>query len=143
MQINPQDIATPALNIRHSPYTCIKCQRGTMIPAIEEGEPEYTEHYVCQKCSFHDTIPTLAIIASQMFTAIIGIGVCFYLLLERASHLGTHELLSTEQVLQNLLLISISALFISGFVYVLYQSFKGTAKRRSYTGNPIQSLPPA
>lgn len=142
MQIKPQDMVTPALSVRYSPYTCFKCQGGMMAPAIEEGEPEYTEHFVCQKCSFHDTIPSLAVIASQMFTAMLGIGVCFYLFLEHASYLNSSEALSTELVLQHLLLMSISALFIAGFVYVLYQSFKGSIKRRSYTSRPAQTPPP-
>ena len=133
MQIQPNNLATITPEEKVSPYTCIKCKRGYMLPAIEEGEPEYTEHYVCQKCGFHDTIPTVAIIASQMFSAIVGIAICLYLLLDLASYLGEAELLSTVQVLQHTLLISISGLFVVGFIYVLYQSFKGTIHRRAYT----------
>lgn len=129
---------------RSSPYTCIKCRRGVMLPAIEEGEPEYTEQYVCQSCGFHDSIPTMAIIASQFLSSVIGIGICSYLLSHHMSILNQDIPLSGSQVLQHLLLVLISATFVVGFVYVLYQSFKGTNHRRAYTRGPEKTpaVPP-
>jgi len=138
MQVSQNETERKAFLLRQSPFVCIKCHKGYMMPVIEEGEPDYTEHYACIHCNFHDTIPTLVIIASQIVTALLGVSVSIYLAIESLLVLSADvEQLGLGRQAEESALLTVASLFTLGFVYVLYQSFQGLLKRRAYL-NPIQ-----
>lgn len=123
------DILEQSLATLQSPYSCIKCGEGAMIPAIQEGEPDYTDNYLCAQCHFHDNIPTVGILLSQVFTSIAGIALCFFLLQE---YLITDELSRQGSMLNSFALCAALCLLFLGFGYVLYKACQGFKKRRRY-----------
>lgn len=125
----PSDTRT--FESKQAPYLCIKCEKGYMVPVVEEGEPDYTEHYACLNCSFHDTIPTLLIIASQIGTSLIGVTVSIYLAFENLLALNNAPIAQNSSAAATILFIT-ALLFTLGFLFVFYQSFKGLLKRRAY-----------
>ena len=120
-----------------SPFICIACRKGHMVPAIEEGDPDYTEHYACSSCGFHDTIPGAAIILSQFLTSILGLMISTYLLITNFMPLldlqtgASSSLTAYEEIA----LSTIALAFSAGFLYVMYQSMKGLLHRKSYLKN--------
>jgi len=131
--MNPQQVVSNEhMDTLQSPYTCIICGEGSMIPAVQEGEPEYTDNYLCVKCQFHDTIPTHGILLSQISTSILGLAVCGFLLYDYV--LFSRSATSAPLTISLSLII---AAFLIGFFYVLYKAYKGHQIRKSYLQREI------
>ncbi|MDX1452554.1 MAG: hypothetical protein R3183_08340 [Oleiphilaceae bacterium] len=132
MYPDPSEPVVPG-NKQPSPFTCIICKKGEMLPAVQEGEPDYTDNFVCQHCHHRDTIPTVSNICNQFFTSLLGGAVGLYLLIFqlRGLLLGIQNQSEADQAVP-VLLILVAMLFISGFVYVLYQAFRGMQLRKAY-----------
>lgn len=130
-QLNSLPRPAQTFDSKHTHYLCTQCEKGYMTPVVEEGEPDYTEHHVCLNCSFHDTIPMLLIIACQIGTSLIGVSVSIYLAFENFFALNNTNIAATGSTTATILFIA-ALLFTLGFLFVLYQSFKGLIKRRSY-----------
>ena len=117
---------------------CKKCTSGSMLPAIQEGEPEYTDNFICENCQYHDTIPTLDILFNQIFTGISGFIFSAYLFITHLSGLFSgiqHG--NMKHILQDACLTILSAAFLLGFFYILFRARKGIKHRREYT--PIKT----
>ncbi len=138
MYPDPSEPVVPG-NRQPSPFTCIVCLKGEMLPAVQEGEPDYTDNFVCQHCQHRDTIPTVSNICSQVVTAILGGSIGFYLFSSKLQELIAGESASTG--MPTILLLLIAGLFTAGFAYVLYQAFRGHHLRRAYM-NPAKSSQP-
>ncbi|MFT7374019.1 MAG: hypothetical protein ACI9T9_002721 [Oleiphilaceae bacterium] len=113
---------------------CKECKSGNMLPAIQEGEPEYTDNFICENCQHHDTIPTLDILFNQIFTGISGFIFTAYLFTTRLSGLFSgiqHG--NMKHALQDASLTALSAAFLLGFLYILYRAHAGIQYRREYT----------
>ena len=113
---------------------CKECKSGSMLPAIEEGEPEYTDNFVCENCQHHDTIPTRDILFNQIFTGLTGLAFSAYLLIIHLSGLLSgiqHDKMT--HTLQDACLASLSAIFLLGFSYILFRAHIGIKHRREYT----------
>ena len=109
---------------------------GAMVPAVEEGDPEYTDNFVCLNCHHRDTIPTKDLLFSQVITALGGIAICLYLLVtELATIFQGMQHDNFKDTLQTSGLIFISAIFLSGFIYILFRAQKGFRHRRLYMKN--------
>jgi len=118
---------------------CIECKKGIMRPALGEGEPDFTDRYICENCQFEDYIPTPGIIAGQFVTCLIGGAICLYLMIGRFDRLLAgiyHHTL--QNVVSDSLLLLIALMFLAGFVFVLNKSYKGMHHRRAYlAGNQL------
>ena len=123
-----QVVSNEHMDTLKSPYTCIKCGEGSMIPAVQEGEPEYTENYLCVKCHFHDTIPAHGILISQAATSVIGLLLCFFLFYDYV-FASTPD--SANTVEHSALGLVVGA-FCIGFIFVLFKAWKGHLLRQSY-----------
>jgi len=132
MQLEPS--TQYADELAETPYTCTQCRTAHMVPAILEGEPDYTDNYICPNCQHHDNIPSISNIASQLLTSLLGGSICIYLLiLYLAKLLAGFQYGSMEHSLQNSGLILLSFCFTIGFAYVLVQGCLGFSHRRRYT----------
>lgn len=132
MQTNMPE--SPETKHSQSKLTCKQCKKGVMIPAIEEGDPEYTDNFICTLCNYRDTIPTKGLLFSQLLTAASGISICIYLLIEQLSSLFRamqHD--SLHNTLQTSSLIFLAGLFLSGFIYIFFRAQDGFRYRRLYT----------
>jgi len=112
---------------------CNKCKSGSMLPAIQEGEPEYTDNFICESCQHHDTIPTLDILFNQIFTGILGFIFSAYLFITHLSGLLSgiqHD--NMKHTFQNAGLTTLSAAFLLGFLYILFRAHLGIKHRREY-----------
>lgn len=111
-----------------SPYICIRCGEGTMIPDIKTNEPEYTDYFECPRCHFQDNIPAAGILVSQFCTSIFGALICLYLY---ANYIFDAQAASgvSEQVALG---IVVSA-FMAGFGFILYKATSGFLHRKLYT----------
>jgi hypothetical protein len=112
---------------------CKECKSGSMLPAIQEGEPEYTDNFVCEKCHHHDTIATLDILFNQIFTGISGFIFSAYLFITRLSDLFSgiqHG--NMKHALQDAGLAAASAIFLLGFLYILFRAYLGVKHRQEY-----------
>lgn len=104
-----------------------------MLPAVQEGEPDYTDNFTCQNCQHRDVIPALPNIYSQIVTAIFGGAIGLYLLINNLTQLlQAFQTKPEEAELFRILLIIVAGLFTSGFTYVLYQAHLGFKQRRAY-----------
>jgi len=136
MQSNkPQNPSSSSLE-KSSPskLTCRKCKRGSMLPAVEEGNPEYTDKFVCQNCQHRDTIPTKDLLFNQIITGLSGLGVCIYLLITHLSKLFKgiqHD--DMQNALQNSGFVLVAGLFLTGFIYILFRAQEGLYHRRLYS----------
>ncbi len=113
---------------------CKKCKTGNMLPAIQEGEPDYTDHFVCQNCQHHDTIPTKDILFNQILTGVIGLVFSVYLFITHLSGLLSgiqHDKMKNS--LQDGGLTFLSLIFLSGFSYILFRAYSGIRHRHEYT----------
>jgi len=129
-QTQPDPIEPPLLN---TSFVCTKCQLGYMLPAIEEGEPDYTEHYTCHKCQHHDIIPTLVTIISQLGSGFLGIFICAYLASDHSSVLSSfYAELEQDKPALNTLMAILTLIFAFSFGYVIIQAVKGYMHRRAY-----------
>lgn len=120
---------------------CIECKKGIMRPALSEGEPDFTDRYICESCQFEDYIPTPGIIAGQFITCLIGGAICLYLLVGRFDRLlaGFYHN-NLQHSVSDALLLLIALVFLAGFVFVLNKSYKGLHHRRAYlAGTPLIS----
>lgn len=117
-------------------FTCTKCKQGKMNPLHQEGEPEYTDIFTCDKCDHTATIPSLVIIFTQFISAIAGGIVSAYLFIQHLSKVLTaFQFNTTDQVSSNLSLMAVAALFLLGFGYTLFRAFLGINRRRKYRIN--------
>lgn len=131
--MNPQQvISNEHMDTLKSPYTCIICGEGSMIPAVQKGEPEHTDNYLCVKCQFHDTIPTSGVLLSQISTSLLGIVVCGFLLYDYI--IFVREPTSTIQLAS--LSFAVTA-FLIGFSFVLHKAYKGHKVRKGYLQREI------
>jgi ribosomal protein S27AE len=128
---NSQFVSTEHMDTLQSPYTCIRCGEGSMISAVQEGEPDYTDNYLCSRCHYHDNIPTSGILLSQLMTSLLGLGLSLYLLYE---YILSNNDKSVTQVETTALALVVSG-FVIGFVYVLYKAAIGYNLRKSYLKN--------
>ncbi|KZZ76297.1 MULTISPECIES: hypothetical protein [unclassified Oleiphilus] len=126
-----QFVSAEHMDTLQSPYTCIRCGEGSMISAVQEGEPDYTDNYLCLKCHHHDNIPTNGILLSQLMTSLIGLSLSLYLLYE---YVLSSSDTSVTQVETTALTLVVSG-FVIGFVYVLYKAAIGYRLRKSYLKN--------
>ena len=113
---------------------CKQCTSGSMLPAIQEGEPEYTDHFICDNCGFHDAIPTQDILFNQILTGILGFILSAYLFIIHLSGLFTgiqHD--SMKNALQDASLTGLSAIFSLGFIYILFRAHLGIKHRSEYS----------
>lgn len=124
---------------------CIECKKGIMRPALGEGEPDFTDRYICENCQFEDYIPTPGIIAGQLITFLSGSAICIYLMIQRFEELMAE--ISSNQMqhaFSDMLLLLIALMFLAGFVFVLIKSYQGLHHRRAYlAGNIHRSINPA
>ena len=117
---------------------CKECKSGFMLPAIQEGEPEYTDNFICENCQQHDIIPTLDILFNQIFTGIAGFIFSAYLFISRLSDLFSgiqHG--NMKHALNDAGLTAVSAVFLLGFLYILFRAHLGIKHRQEYT--PIKT----
>lgn len=132
MYPDPSEPVVPG-NRQPSPFTCIVCKQGEMLPAVQEGEPDYTDNFICQQCNHRDIIPALPNIYSQIVTAILGGAIGLYLLISNLTELlQAFQNKPEDAEVFRILLIVIAGLFTSGFTYVLYQAHCGFQQRRAY-----------
>jgi len=113
---------------------CIKCKSGSMLPAIQEGEPEYTDNFICENCQYHDTIPTQDILFNQILTGASGLIFSIYLFITRLSDLFSgiqHG--NMKHTIQDAGLMTLSTAFFLGFLYILFRAYIGIKHRREYT----------
>ena len=113
---------------------CKKCKSGSMLPAIQEGEPEYTDNFICEDCQYHDTIPTKDILFNQILTGALGFVFSTYLFITHLSGLFSgiqHG--NMKHALQDAGLTTLSATFLLGFLYILFRAYLGIKHRREYT----------
>jgi hypothetical protein len=123
-------------NDSQSKLICKKCKAGRMLPAVEEGNPEYTDNFICSNCQHRDTIPTRDLLASQIISALLGVVICLYLLSGQLSKLFQgfqHDTL--EKPISTFLLVLVASFFLSGFIYVLFKAQEGLRHRSLYTKN--------
>lgn len=121
---------------RKSAFICTKCKQGRMEPLIQEREPEYTDIFECNHCHNKATIPSLVIIYSQIFSAVLGGAVSVYLFIQHlAKVLRGFQFNTTENLSVDITLMSIAAFFIAGFGYVFYRAFIGITRRSKYKRN--------
>lgn len=129
-------------NDSQSKLICKKCKQGQMLPAIEEGDPEYTDNFICSHCHHRDTIPTKDLLFSQVTSAIVGICICVYLLSGQLSTLFKgiqHDTLDKPFV--TIALVVVAGIFLSGFIYILFKAQDGFRHRNQYTKAKKQSQP--
>lgn len=123
---------------------CIECKKGIMRPALGEGEPDFTDRYICEHCQFEDYIPTPGIIVGQLITFLSGSAICIYLMIGRFEELMAG--ISNNQMQHafiDMLLLLIALMFLAGFVFVLIKSYQGLHHRRAYlAGNLHRSTHP-
>jgi hypothetical protein len=120
---------------------CKKCNSGSMLPAIEEGEPEYTDNFICESCEFHDTIPTKDILFNQILTGALGFVFSTYLLITQLSSLFSgiqHG--KMKHILQDTGLATLSMVFLLGFLYTLFRAYLGIKHRSEYTPEKTTDL---
>ena len=113
---------------------CKTCKSGSMMPAIQEGEPEYTDSFICENCQHHDTIPTRDIIFNQIFTGVLGLIFTAYLFITHLSGLFSgiqHG--NLKHALQDTGLTLLSAFFLFGFIFILGRAQKGIKHRQEYS----------
>lgn len=113
---------------------CKKCKSGSMLPAIQEGEPEYTDNFICEGCQYHDTIPTKETLFNQISTGVLGLIFSTYLFITHLSGLFSgiqHE--NMKYVLQDAGLTTLSTAFFLGFLYILFRAYLGIDHRREYS----------
>lgn len=125
-----------SINDSQSGLFCKKCKHGQMLPAIEEGDPEYTDNFICSICHHQDTIPTKDLLFNQVLTGICGIGICIYLLSAQLSTLFRgfqHDTLESPFSTSGLALLA--ATFLSGFTYILFRAQEGLKHRMLYSKN--------
>ena len=104
-----------------------------MNPLHQEGEPEYTDIFVCDKCDHTATIPSLVIIFTQFISAIAGGMVSAYLFIQHLSKVLTaFQFNTTDPLSSNISLMAVAALFLCGFGYTLFRAFVGINRRRKY-----------
>ena len=121
-------------NNSQSKLICKKCRKGYMLPATEEGFPEYTDQFRCSHCHHRDTISTKDLLFSQTLSALAGIGICIYLLIVQLSTLFRGIQHDIEiNTLKTSALIFIAGLFLSGFIYLLFRVQDGYRHRKLYT----------
>jgi hypothetical protein len=122
-------ISEEEMSALSSPYRCIKCGEGVMIPAVQEGEPDYTDNFLCVKCHFHDSIPTNSIIGGQILTGSLGMLICLYLLLDYV--FGSKTANSIESLAMGMIVLG----FAIGFGYVFFRALSGIKHRKAYMLN--------
>lgn len=111
-----------------SPYKCISCGEGSMIQAVQQGESEDTENYLCERCHYRDNIPTSGVLFSQFSSSIFGLVLCLFLFYRYA--LASESKVQSTLEFGSLTIVIIS--FIAGFVYVIYKASRGYKIRRGY-----------
>jgi hypothetical protein len=119
-----------------SKLICKKCKHGKMLLAVEEGDLEYTDKFICQDCHHTDTIPTRDLLFSQILTGITGTMICVYLLIKQLAILFRgiqHDHLNNALTTSSLILVS--AIFLSGFIFILFKAQEGLNHRRLYSKN--------
>ncbi len=126
-----QVVSREHMDSLQSPFRCIKCGQGSMIYAVQEGEQDYTDNYLCEKCHHHDNIPTNGILASQLATSLLGLALSIYLLYDYVLTSQGERVSNTEVIALGLVV----GAFICGFVYVLYKAYLGYQLRKSYLKN--------
>jgi uncharacterized membrane protein len=97
-----------------------------MIPAVQEGEPEYTDNFLCVKCHFHDSIPTNSIIGGQLITSTLGLLICLYLFFDHVFASNTDN--SVENIAMGMVVLGFSI----GFGYVFFKALSGIKHRKAY-----------
>ncbi len=104
-----------------------------MRPMLNDGEPDFTDRYICDTCQHEDDIPTVGIIAGQFVSCLIGGGICAYLLIIRFRQL-LQSVRSNDlgQTAADIALFLLAALFTVGFSFLLAKSLKGYYHRRAY-----------
>jgi len=130
----PHTLASQNIDTNQVIYTCQKCSNGEMLPAQGQGDPEYTDKFVCQNCQFQDTIPTKDLLFNQIFSGLTGICLCVFLLITHLSKLFKgiqHD--NMQNALQNSGLVLLSGLFLTGFIYILFRAQEGYKHRKRYT----------
>lgn len=123
-----QFVSLEHMDTLQSPYKCIRCGEGSMISAVQEGEPDYTDNYLCSKCHYHDNIPTSGILFSQLMTSLLGLVLSLYLLYE-------YVLLNNDASVTQVELTALTLIvggFVIGFLYVLYKAAVGYKLRKAY-----------
>jgi len=117
---------------------CKQCKSGSMFPAIQEGEPEYTDNFICENCQYHDTIPTQDILLNQIITGASGFVFSLCLLITHLSGLFSgiqHG--NMKHALQDAGLTTLSTVFLLGFLYILYRAYLGIKHRREYISTKV------
>ena len=102
-----------------------------MISAVKEGEPDYTDNYLCEKCHHHENIPTNGILFSQLSTSMLGLALSIYLLYE-------YVLTNVDESVTNVEVVALGMVvggFVIGFIYVLCKAFAGYKLRKAYLKN--------
>jgi len=114
-------------------FICAKCKQGSMIPATQEGEPEYTDTFVCIHCGHRATIPSLVIIFSQIISGIMGGIICLYLLIINLSKvLSGIQFGLNNYIISNTVFVLISLVFLCGFGYTFYRAITSMIFRQRY-----------
>ena len=126
--MSPLQVASDSQTAFPSPYKCISCGEGSMISAVREGEPDYTDNYLCEKCHHHEHIPTNGILFSQLSTSLLGLALSLFLLYEYVLTNSDKTVTVVEVVALGMIVVG----FVIGFVYVLYKALLGYKLRKSY-----------
>jgi len=113
---------------------CKECKSGSMLPAIQEGEPEYTDNFICKNCQYHDTIPTQDILFNQILTGTSGLifSICLFITHLSGLFSGIQHG-NMKHTLQDAGLMTLSTVFFLGFLYILFRAYLGIKHRREYT----------
>jgi len=105
--------------------------------ALEEGEPEYTDTYICIQCGHRATIPSLVIITSQFISGLLGTMVCLYLMAINLSQvLSAIQFGLSQPILTHSLFVIMAAIFIGGFGYTIFRDITGLRLRHQYLKKP-------
>jgi len=126
--MNHSVVSIKHMEVKQSPYTCIKCGEGSMIHAFHDNDAEHTEDYLCAKCHCHASIPAPGVLASQISTSLLGAFLCAYLFYQ---HIFTDKALMYSLLEQGSAALAVTA-FMVGFGYVFYRAYVGYKLRKSY-----------
>jgi ribosomal protein S27AE len=125
---HPHLISEEHTDALQSPYTCIKCGEGSMVPAVHQEDSEYTDDYVCVKCNYHDVIPTPSVLFSQVATSLVGLLICAYLF---STYIFASQ--SEQNYAEQISLGLVVSAFLLGFLFILYKATSGFIHRKLYT----------
>jgi hypothetical protein len=112
-----------------------------MRPVLSEGEPDFTDRYLCDTCQHEDHIPTMGIILGQLATSLFGGAISSYLFATRFKRmLGNIEHSDLSHILGDVILLLLALLFSAGFVFLLKRGVQGFNHRHAYLRPPATHI---